>query len=177
VKAGPLGTGTEMGGNRQCGFETRTGMSGILLRESATSGVCVAGGFGQASQAYAEQLVGCSKKNALTAGTRFEDGFTSLAYIAIQSYLVDICILRDYLAEFVANVVWKDRPQTDSSRITTMAGLLKKVLPSIPPEDSLVQGSKSSSRVAVAGKPRHYRDLVVHTAPLTTCKRKTVRHH
>ena len=71
------------------------------------------------------------------AGKRFEDGFTKLAYIAIQSHLVDACILRDYLAEFLAGFVWPPAPGGASPQTTALSGLLKRVLPGVARPDPL----------------------------------------
>jgi len=92
-------------------------------------------------------------------------------YIAIQSYLIDACILRDYLAEFVVNVVWNSPPELDKPRITTMSGLITKVLRTIPKENQLAQKIEAATKTdGWLEKLSHYRDLVVHTAPLTSAR-------
>jgi len=117
--------------------------------------------------AYAEQLLARVKQGDAKDGLRFEDGFTELAYIAIQSYLIDACILRDYVAEFIANVIWTIHGVENERPSTTMGSLIRRVLPRIPRPNqlaSLVESSTSGD--GWLKKLGAYRDLVVHAAPL-----------
>lgn len=151
------------------GFQTKNGYLWDLAgRISQQMRIC-SWRVRQASEAYAEQLSACSKLGQVEAGKRFEDGFTKLAYIAVQSYLVDACILRDYLAEFLAGFVWPPAAESTRPQTTTFSGLLKKVISSVARPDPF------ADQIDAAGKPGgwlevlgHYRDLVVHTAPLAT---------
>src|SRR5438105_3706009 len=52
----------------------------------------------QVSEAYRDQLWARSD-GKFAAGQHFQDQFTWLVYLAIQSFLLDACILRDYIAE------------------------------------------------------------------------------
>ena len=123
----------------------------------------------QASEAYAEQLNAKSKQGSLAPGLGFEDGFTRLGYIAIQSYLIDVCTLRDYLAEFVANFIWSPIFGIDGSQISSMSGLIKKALKEIPSTDPLSSSLKEATgNGGWLQELGAYRDLVVHTAPLST---------
>ena len=81
----------------------------------------------QLSDAYHAQLRTRTTEHDFKPGQRFEDGFTWLGYLAVQAFLVDACVLRDYLAEFFAYYVCtvSERPQI---HISSMAGLVKHVL-------------------------------------------------
>ena len=93
--------------------------------------------------------------------------------MAVQSYLVDACILRDYLSEFAAIFVFGRRYDIDSERISTVGGLIKKVLSRIDGDDPLAEGFKNATGeggwLKVLGE---YRDLVVHSAPLAHAEMK-----
>jgi hypothetical protein len=81
----------------------------------------------QISHAYHEQLQAVhASRGPIQAGTRFEDGYTWHVYLTVQSFLVDCCILRDYLAEFVARYVLPEPIRSDE--IDSMGGLIKRVL-------------------------------------------------
>ena len=54
----------------------------------------------QLSEAYAEQLSSRLQSKSFQEGQRFLNGYTSLCYLALHSFLVEACVLRDYLAEF-----------------------------------------------------------------------------
>ncbi|MGY8810839.1 MAG: hypothetical protein ACKVK5_07365 [Pseudomonadales bacterium] len=119
----------------------------------------------QLSEAYADQLKSRISSKPFKDGQRFLDGYTSLCYLALQAFLVDACVLRDYLAEFY----FETSPQKDASnvkKITTMAGLIKSWKGAIPPD-------AAGKEIMASTKPRNwlfelgaYRDLVIHTAPL-----------
>lgn len=86
----------------------------------------------QLSEAYHQQLMAKLQKGEFNEGRRFEDGYTWLAYLAVQSVLVDACILRDYLAEFAANFVIGRRYDIDAKHVSSVGGLIKKVLRAYP---------------------------------------------
>lgn len=119
----------------------------------------------QLSETYAEQLNGRLQAKPFKADHRFLDGYTSLCYLALQSFLVDACVLRDYLSEFYSEVMLRNS-DSDAIKITTLSGLLKK-WKSQPPTDA------AGREVSASAKPGQwlfelgaYRDLVVHVAPL-----------
>ncbi|WP_146256314.1 hypothetical protein [Pseudomonas sp. LLC-1] len=123
----------------------------------------------QLSEAYFDQLNGRLKSGRFEAGQRFLDGHTSLCYLAFQAYLVDACVLRDYLAEFYTEVML--RPNDHKLKITAIKGLLK-IWKSNPPVDSA--GSIFKASVDGEGwlsELGAYRNLVVHTAPLASADR------
>lgn len=120
----------------------------------------------QLSDAYHSQLEVRIAGKDLKPGLRFEDGFTWLGYLAIQSFLVDACILRDYLAEFfVAYVCPAEHRPAD--HIATMAGAKKHVLNKVASADPLF--AELSTATAKGGWLfilGAYRDLCVHCVPL-----------
>lgn len=99
------------------------------------------------------------------ANDRFLDGHTSLCYLALQSFLIDACTLRDYLSEFYSEAMIR-RGNPSAPKITALVGLLK-VWRSQPPEDNAGKELRASS---LSGNWLYelgaYRDLVVHVAPL-----------
>ncbi|WP_144006602.1 hypothetical protein [Pelomonas sp. KK5] len=122
----------------------------------------------QLSDSYHAQLrAKAGSRDEFVPGQRFVDGFTWLGYLATQSFLVDACILRDYLAEFfVANVCPEaERPK---SHIATMAGAKKHVLNRVISSDPIFAELSSATNkdggwLFLLGA---YRDLCVHCVPL-----------
>lgn len=125
------------------------------------------------SEAYRNQLNAKIKSNDFKVGQSFEDDFTWLSYLSIQSFLVDACILRDYLAEFVSEFVYKNIISLSNCKITTMGSLKKKVLNKITDNDyfthKLKQETSKNGWITLLG---YYRDLVVHSAPLAQAERR-----
>jgi hypothetical protein len=125
------------------------------------------------SEAYSNQLLARLKQNDFKIGTRFEDGFTWLTYLSLQSFLVDACILRDYLSEFAAEYIYKPIIDLKNQRITAMGTLKKKVLNKISDPDTLTKelqiATDDNGWLTLLG---NYRDLVVHSAPLAQAKVK-----
>ncbi|MBS7558355.1 hypothetical protein KHO49_08255 [Pseudomonas sp. RC4D1] len=119
----------------------------------------------QLSEAYSDQLNGRLHSKSFKPNERFLDGHTSLCYLALQSFLVDSCTLRDYLSEFYSEAtIRKNDPA--APKITALSGLLK-IWRSQPPQDKAGKELKASSSpdnwLYELGA---YRDLVVHVAPL-----------
>ena len=98
------------------------------------------------SEAYSTQLLARLKRKDFKIGTRFEDGFTWLTYLSLQSFLVDACILRDYLSEFAAEYIYKPMIDLGNQRITAMGALKKKVLNKISDPGHPNQRTGRSSR-------------------------------
>lgn len=125
------------------------------------------------SDAYYNQLIGRIKSNDFKNGYIFEDGFTLFMYLALQSFLIDSCILRDYLAEFVCLYICEQKWQIETQILTTMSKLNSAVLQKHDINDALFQNLKSycleSGWLFQLGS---YRDLVVHSAPLARSGRK-----
>lgn len=121
----------------------------------------------QISDSYSDQLNAKIKGDAFRVGTRFADGFTWLAYLSIQAFLVDACILRDYMAEYYALFLCPDQQLFGRNPITSMGGLKRKLLDKLTCEDA---ATKALQVATTEGGWLHelgaYRDLVVHSAPL-----------
>lgn len=121
----------------------------------------------QISDAYRDQLHAKVASSDFQAGTRFEDTYTWLAYLAIQAFLVDACVLRDYLAEFYAQYACPDRGLVSGVPITSMAGLRKRVLGKLSTTHRLTADlTSATSPGGWLHKLGAYRDLVVHCVPL-----------
>lgn len=124
------------------------------------------------SEAYGAQIQ-ARLKRGFKAGTKFEDGFTWLTYLSLQSFLVDACILRDYLSEFAAEYIYKPILGLSHLRITAMGALKKRVLNKIDDPDALTAELQTAAGdygwLTVLG---NYRDLVIHAAPLAQAKSK-----
>jgi hypothetical protein len=48
--------------------------------------------------------------------------------MSIQSFLIDACILRDYIAEFAAHFIYVSQTGEPIAKVTTMASLKKNIL-------------------------------------------------
>lgn len=134
----------------------------------------------EVSESYDNQLnakLGL-KGSGFKLGQHFADGFTIFMYLSLQAFLIDACILRDYLAEFVAKFVFFiSYPETEISKVTSMSGLIKKILKKKEKiganSDVLLEQLKEDTSeggwIHLLGS---YRDLVVHWAPLVQAKHK-----
>ena len=127
----------------------------------------------QLSEAYHQQLVAKALKNEVEPGQRYEDGFTWNTYLAVQSYLVDACILRDYLSEFAAIFIFGTRYGIDASHVSTIGGLIKNILKDKKINDSLSkifrESTKEGGWLKTLGE---YRNLVVHSSPLSHAEKR-----
>jgi hypothetical protein len=123
----------------------------------------------QISECYRDQLSATVLAGKFKDGLRFVDGFTSVGYLAIQAFLMDACVLRDYLAEYRALLLSQEDKFTFRSKITGMAALKKKYLDktdsNIPVDTFLRDATSPEGWLYELGK---YRDLVVHVAPLAS---------
>ncbi|UUN89123.1 hypothetical protein [Pseudomonas extremorientalis] len=124
----------------------------------------------QLSEVYEQQLNSRLREKPFLPDKQFLDGYTSLCYLALQSFLVDACVLRDYLSEFYSEVVIKPL-DPDAPKITTLSGLLKrwKRLPPTDPAGKELRASAESGQWLF--ELGAYRDLVVHVAPLANAGR------
>jgi len=127
----------------------------------------------QTSEAYHQQVAANSLQKKSVVGRRYEDGFVWNTYLAVQSYLVDACILRDYLAEFVATHIFGPKYGTETTHISSISALIKKVLCKRNVcgalADMLRQDTSDSGWLKTLGD---YRNLVVHSAPLVHAEAK-----
>ncbi|WKA61364.1 hypothetical protein [Pectobacterium aroidearum] len=125
----------------------------------------------QLSESYANQLNSRIHSNKFTDNQLFLDEYTSLAYLSLQSFLVDACVLRDYLAEFYSEVTSSEENNGHIGKVTTLSGLIKR-WKITPPKNNI------GNEILISSKPGQwlfelgsYRDLVVHVAPLATAGR------
>ncbi|HEB0657142.1 TPA: hypothetical protein RY214_003880 [Pseudomonas aeruginosa] len=119
----------------------------------------------QLSNSYADQLRSRLHQKDFDPGARFKDGYTSLCYLALHSFLMDACVLRDYLAEFYWEAI-QDRAGFEEKKITTLSGLLRHWKSNSPTDKAgkeILATSKSGQWLHELGE---YRNLVVHIAPL-----------
>lgn len=123
----------------------------------------------QISECYREQLHAQTISGRYKAGNWFEDEFTWLGYLSIQAFLVDACVLRDYLAEFYALYACSEPlVARGASPITSISGLLKKGVLSTsvcanPVTKELKLATDEDGWLYLMGA---YRDMVVHCVPL-----------
>lgn len=125
------------------------------------------------SELYSRQLNARIMGKLFKAGEMFKDQFTDLLYLALQGCLVDACILRDFLAEFIFEYVFASESTSRVFRVVTMSGLKKYVLNvqtgSNSFTDELKQATGEGGWITILGS---YRDLVVHSVPLALAEHK-----
>lgn len=155
-------------------FEKRNGYAWDLASRISQQWTICSWRIREISNAYENQLNGCSKEHLKVQGTRFMDGYTETGYIAIQSYLMDACILRDYLTEFLVNIIWKSNGVWSGSQVTSLGGLLsKKNKGALPMNDPLaILIINAGSNGGWLERLGQYRDLVVHASPLATAEKR-----
>lgn len=126
----------------------------------------------QVSECYRDQLSATVRTQRFLDGRRFYDGFTWLGYLAIQAFLVDACVLRDYLAEYRGLILTQAGQHTFRRKITRISSLktyyLDKVTLSVPVDQVLGKATEPGGWLYLLGT---YRDLVVHSAPLARAGR------
>jgi hypothetical protein len=145
----------------------KPGLRDIARRVSHQLRVC-AWRLRQISEGYQEQLHAQTADGEFRSGIRFEDGFTWLGYLSIQAFLVDACVLRDYLAEFYAMYACPEPDLLVSGpQITSMSGLKKRVLDKLSSTNPVTHELKlATSKGGWLHLLGAYRDLVVHCVPL-----------
>ncbi len=125
------------------------------------------------SNSYNYQLLSIIDENGFCHEKKFMNGFTWLCYMSIQSFLVDVCILRDYLSEYAANFVFENLAGTKLPNITTLSGLRKHMLNKGKLEDPLfIELQQITENDGWLKMLSAYRDLVIHSAPLAHAEKK-----
>lgn len=125
--------------------------------------------FRNVSNRYAVQVWSLTVRDAFRDGSRTDDIWTQSVLLEIQAFLTDVCVLRDYLAEFAAEYVYGLR----EVKVRTLSGLIKKVLNDRSREDALsVKLRTATGRAGWLAVLGEYRDLVVHSAPLAMAKKR-----
>lgn len=126
------------------------------------------------SNAYKLQLDACIKRGEFKDNAHFSDEFTWICSMAVQAFLVDACILRDHLAEYASNYIYKEHVEQKNLKITTLSSLLKYVINKLDKKEGLaLELSEISSENGWLKKLGVYRDLIVHSSPLSNAERKT----
>jgi hypothetical protein len=118
------------------------------------------------SLSYQKQLNALVLKESFKKGQRFQDGYTDLVYQEFHSFLFDAGILRDYLCEYIYNFSNGGACKLDGKEITTAGGLLKilnKMTTRTELENYLRKEMSPRGWLFELG---HYRDLVMHSAPV-----------
>jgi len=125
------------------------------------------------SEIYRIQLRSRINRGDYEEGIMFEDRNTWFIYNALQTFLVDACILRDYIAEFAGNVIFSNRYNLKTQAITGISGLIKNVLDKVPEPDALINQFKVATDnggwIKTLGD---YRNLIIHSAPLAYAEKK-----
>ncbi|TRO12676.1 hypothetical protein EQ826_23320 [Ectopseudomonas mendocina] len=124
----------------------------------------------QLSESYNDLLNSRIKDGRFKDGERFANGYTALSYLSVQSYLVDVCILRDYLSEFYWLMTYKGKDGGGSKR-TTLGGLCKIWKKDSPSDKAGLELKASATEGGWLYELGAYRDLVVHSAPLAKADR------
>lgn len=121
----------------------------------------------QVSDGYASALSVIVKTNRHNLSHGLYDQFVWLAYMALHSFLIDACILRDSLAEFRALTLQQSGVASWSGRISSLASLIKHysrtAVTTSPIDAAISAAAKEEGWLRELGA---YRDLVVHYAPI-----------
>jgi len=122
------------------------------------------------SDAYSRELQALDRLGELVDYKKFQSEHTFSLYLALHAMLVDMCTLRDYLAEFIANQIFKDWLPKGVTYIDSMAKLRVRLLPLIP-DDELSQELRritdSTNENPWLARLGDYRNLVVHVSPIS----------
>lgn len=125
------------------------------------------------SERYHDQLCAVLIRHDFTNGWRFDDGYTRLAYSSVQAFLVEACVLRDQLAEFVAHFKYEAEGNTAATKVTSMGKLKTKILDKTTCSDPISTELKTVTKQGGWLKELgDYRDLIVHSAPLATAGKR-----
>lgn len=120
----------------------------------------------QVSECYRYLLQAKIQGGDFVGGKRFNNERTWLAYLELQTFLIDACVLRDYFAEYVSWML-KIRGMPMGVGIRRMARLKKEFLDKTDSDEAFIKALKNA--VGSEGwltELGMYRDLVVHSSPL-----------
>ncbi|EMK9315204.1 hypothetical protein RFH11_003295 [Klebsiella aerogenes] len=118
------------------------------------------------SLSYQNQLNAIVLKGDFKNGQRFQDGYTDLVYQEFHSFLFDAGILRDNLCEYIYYFSNSGSCKQDGKEITTAGGLLKVLKKMQNHTDLESYILKEMSNGGWLYELGHYRDLVMHSAPI-----------
>ncbi len=125
------------------------------------------------SEAYNVELWSLCEQQQFSPG-KIETLNSFSIYLETHDLLRELCTLRDYLAEFVANFVLKNSLNT-ADRIRLMASLRKQITKAKITDSSIASELCKITNESEGGwlaKLSAYRDLVVHYVPLGQATRK-----
>lgn len=127
---------------------------------------------------YQNQLNALVLKDSFKCGQRFQDGYTDMVYQEFHSFLFDAGILRDNLCEYVYYFSNNGSRKKDGEEITTAGGLLKKVLSKLNNHTNLECYLKDEmNKGGWLFELGHYRDLVMHSAPINIASHRLYAIH
>ena len=129
----------------------------------------------QLSEAYNVELWSLCEQQQFFSG-KIETLNSFSIYLETHDLLRELCTLRDYLAEFVANFVLKSSLNTDDKiYLMSMASLIKQIGKAKVKDNSIASELCEITNEGEGGwlaKLSAYRDLVVHYVPLGQSTRK-----
>ncbi|WP_016948712.1 hypothetical protein [Anabaena sp. PCC 7108] len=119
------------------------------------------------SESYYKELDTECKYSRFENGSKYRSLNTFNIYLALHSFFMESCLLRDYLAEFMHIYIFN---KSGNKPITTMGSLIEKVLNKLnSPDDfasEIIQITNKESADGWLAKLGAYRDLVVHSTPI-----------
>jgi hypothetical protein len=123
----------------------------------------------QISDGYGNQLQTLIARRAFSDSHRLDDLWTKPVFLAVQSFLTDACVLRDYLAEFAAAFFYKVVPAKRITKMAELRGFMRREKPKDALTEKLWNACEAGGWLFELGK---YRNLVVHAAPLALAQRR-----
>lgn len=122
------------------------------------------------SDAYHKELIAICEKGSFKENIKFESLNSFLIYLCTHAMLVELCTLRDYLAEFIAAFVLSDYNPDKNLRIVNLSLLRKHILKIAkeghPVAAHLYEITDKKNPEGWLASLGAYRDLVVHVVPL-----------
>lgn len=123
------------------------------------------------SNLYNVQLDSQLKRKNFNLNSGFYNIQTWQCYTAIQSYLIEACILRDYLSEYAAHFVFSEHLE-NGINISALSGFRKLVLNKSSDDPLFVELKNITSNDGWLKRLGEYRDLVTHSTPLATAEKR-----
>lgn len=119
------------------------------------------------SESYYKELDTQCKYGVFKDGDKYKSLNTFNIYLALHSFFMESCLLRDYLAEFMHIYIFN---KYGNKSITIMGNLIKYVLKKLnSPDDFASEIIKITNKESADGwlaQLGAYRDLVVHSTPI-----------
>jgi hypothetical protein len=119
------------------------------------------------SESYGRELSNLVENHKFEHGERQYTGHTEAIFLALHAFMVEACVLRDYLAEYVASVTQttlaNGSPIRRMSKLRPVLSSLASTYSKLGEELSAATDPTTPGWLAVLGA---YRDLVIHSGPL-----------